>query len=408
MEFFETKTKNGIPVYFMQLSGLKSVACGALVNVGSRDEKNDQFGIAHALEHMPFKGTKKFSDSLSLQSYIEEVGGFINAVTNKDRTFFYSKVPDYEIERSINWLYEVLEQPLLREADWESEKKVIIEEIKKNNDNPNSYFFNLVMGNLFSSHPISHPVVGNEQSVSNLSISDLISFKTKFYNSSNYVFFVAGNIDSQKTLDLFEKYFGQLKSGQKNNKRVAALIKPDKKIFIGNKDFNQTKFDLSFFIDQISFDEKLALDFFTSMLNGGGASPLFQELRVKRNLIYSVGTSYYPGLDVGYFSVSMSTTSQKYEEINKLVLSIIDQTKEDEERFKKTKSRALGALAFSFESPFNIISSAANEMVYFGKPIGYKEYEEKIKNLTIGEIKKVVEKYLNQQNAYLNILLPKK
>ena len=407
MEFFEVKTKNGIPVYFMQISGLKSVACGALINVGSRDEDVNQFGIAHALEHMPFKGTKKFNDSLSLSGYIEEVGGRINATTNKDRTFFYSKVPDYEVERAIDWLHQVLEEPLLKESDWESEKKVIIEEIKRNNDNPASFFSNLVISNLFSTHPIGHPVLGTEQAISNLSISDLITFRKKFYNPSNYAFFVAGNIDNQKILGLLNHYFGEIEFGQKNSNRAGVLKMPDKKIFIGSKDFNQMKFNLSFFIDQVSFDERLALDFFVSMINVGGASPLFQELRIKRNLIYSVNTAYYPGLDVGYFSIVMNTSSQNYEEINKLVLSIIDQTKEDKNRFEKTKSMMLGELSFYFESPLNIISSAAKEMVYFGKPIGYKEYKEKIENLNFEKIKKVVEKYLNQQNSYLNILLLK-
>jgi predicted Zn-dependent peptidase len=409
MEFIETKLKNGVSLYMMPIAGIKSVACGAMINVGSRDELNEkEFGLAHALEHMPLFGTKKFPSPFLLSNYIEEVGGFRNAMTNKDRTLFYNKVPDYEIERSIDWLHEVLEEPLLLEDDLISSKKIIIEEIKKSSDNPEKYFFDFSSKNLYANHPLAHPILGSEESVKNLQISDLLDFYKKFYNLNNYTFFIAGNFENEKVLGLFEKYFKNGNNGVKNVRNAVNFSAPVQKNFIGIKDFKQSKIKLSFFIPQLSLEDKITLLFFANVLSGGSASPLYQELRIKRNLVYSVSTSYYIGIDIGSFSVSINTSFKDYKEIKKIIVNVIENTKNDQKRFEQTKKRMLGNLSFSFESPFNIIIEAASDKIYLGKPMGYEENRKMIKVVSLERIKFLVDKYFNEDNLYLNVLMSEK
>ncbi|MBU4348093.1 insulinase family protein [Patescibacteria group bacterium] len=407
MEFIETKMKNGASLYMMPMNSLKSVVCGALIRVGSRDELLEKnFGIAHALEHMPFKGTKNFPNPLSLSSYIEEVGGFKNASTSKDRTFFWNKLPDYELERSVNWLYEILEKPLLRESDLVAEKKVIFEEINKSNDNPDSYFWRLSYKNLFGNHPMAHSVLGTEESIQNLSVVDLINFHKKFYGVNNYVFFVVGNIDCDKVVNIFNQHF-QYTNNVEHSLISNEFSRPIQKEFINIKDFKQMKIRLSFFIQPPSLEDKIALYFLSDMLSSGMASPLFQEFRVKRNLVYSINSSYNVGIDQGLFSISMSTSFKDYNEIRKIVLDIIEKTKQNKNRFNHTKQRAIGSLSFAFESPFNTVIKASKDMVYLGKPMGYEEARRRIEAISLDKIKLLIDKYFNEDNLYLNVLMPK-
>jgi len=409
MEFIEAKMKNGSSIYMMPMNGLKSVACGALIRVGSRNELLEKdFGLAHALEHMPFKGTKNFPDSFSLSSYIEEVGGFKNALTNKDRTFFYNKLPDYELERSVNWLHEVLENPLLKESDLVTEKKVIFEEINRSNDNPDKYFWKLSYKNLFGNHPMAHPVLGTEESIRNLNVKDLINFHKKFYGANNYTFFAAGNIDCDNVLNIFNQHFQSTKNVIEKTSVPNEFVKPVQKEFVNIKDFKQMKVGLCFFIQPPSLEDKMALYFFSDMLSSGMASPLFQEFRVKRNLVYSINSFYNVGIDQGLFYISIATSFKDYSEIKKISLDVIERTKYDKNRFDHTKQRVLGNLSFAFESPFNTITEASKDAVYLGRPMGYEEIKRKIEMISLGSIRLLVDKYLNQDNLYLNILMPEK
>ncbi len=204
---------------------------------------------------------------------------------------------------------------------------------------------------------------------------------------------------------MFDKYF-ILKPGEKNVRAKTALAPSIKKEEIFYKKINQAQINLAIPVANAELKEKWALDLFASMLGRGMSSPLFEEIRDKRGLCYAVSASYFWGADYGLFRIYMGTDKEKYREAIDLALDILGKNKNNKVLLGKAKKMEFGELARRFENPLSIITRAAHDAAYFGKPYGLEDVERAIKDITIQDIEKVVEKYLKPDQFKTVILAP--
>lgn len=405
--FIKVKTKSGVPLWILSMPHLDSVNVGVAVNVGGRDEIwPKEAGIAHALEHMHFQGTKSFPNSKSVAEFIEETGGRINARTATERTLYHARVPAKYAERAVKIISEQIKYPLFPEEKIPIEMKNIVQEMGRRNDNPRQYLWTISQKFIYRDHPLSKDVLGLEESLRNFKREDFINFKKRYYNPSNYNFVVIGNIDPKTVASLFDKYFPE-KVGEEPNKRPVDIIKKGgEKRNVVKKDIEQTHISLSVPTAAARNKETLYLSFFASIISGGMSFPLFQEVRDKLGLCYEIGAGTNKQTDIGRFNIYVGTDHKKYKQAIEAIFQIIEKYKTDKKLLEKVKNIKLGRLALDYEDTGEILFQAADDIVYLDRPRGFDEIKEEIQSVKIENITKAVDKYLRKDLFFTTILAP--
>lgn len=407
LNFSQTITKSGAPLWTLTLPHSNSVAVGALVFAGTRDEIWPQeAGIAHALEHMHFQGTENFPTSKNVSAYIEEIGGKIKAWTWKEMTFYNVRVPASYSQRAIHIISEQLNKSLFPEEKIETEMKNIIQEIKRRNDDLPRLASTISNQLLYRNHPLSKDTLGIENSVLSFKKNNFFNFKNRYYNSGNYVFIVAGKITQNEALAIFNDYFSEGKNIKPNVRQTQKLTidAGEKKIIY--KDTEQLHIILSAASGSAKDKESLYLDFFRDMISGGISFPLFQEVRDKRGLCYAISASLNKWSDTGNFNIYIGTDPKRYKETIDTVLEIIEKYKSDAELLDKVKNLKIGKLDLLYENTFDIINAAAYDIAFISEPRDYEKIIKEIKEVNINDVKKAVDKYLKPKLIFTTILAP--
>lgn len=408
LNFTETKTKSGVTLWILSSTNFNSVAVGVIVKCGTRDEIwPKEAGIAHALEHMHLQGTKNFPNNLKTTEYIEEIGGRINAFTNNERTLYFVRVPSSYAERGIRIISEQIKNAIIPENKISIEMKNVVQEIKKKNDSPQGFLWTISQKFIYDDHPVGRETLGLEESVLAFKQKDFLNFKQRYYNSSNYVFVVVGNITEDAAVELFDKYFendSDIKSNIREEKSVMPKI--DRQ-FVYNKELNQLHISIDALIGRGQDKDSLYLEFFRDMISGGMSFPLFQEVRDKRGLCYSIWASIVKRTDVGSFNVYIGTDPKRYKEAISATLEVIKNSKSDINLLNKVKNLKLGKLMLNYENTLDIVQWAVNDILFWGRPRGFEEIKREIEEVKIEDIEKAVDKYLKPEMIYTTFLAPK-
>jgi len=408
LNFSETRTKSGVPLWTLSSPNYNSIAVGVIVKCGTRDEVwPKEAGIAHALEHMHFQGTESFPTSMKLAEYIEETGGRMNAFTNNERTFYFSRVPVNYAERATYIISEQIKRSIFPEEKIPIEMKNVVQEIRRRNDNPQQYLWLLGQKFIYNNHPLARDVLGIEESVSAFTRDDFLAFKKRYYDPSNYVFIAVGNIKESEALKLFDKYFEEKSEIEPNDRKKEKVVARSEKQFIETKDVNQLHISLDALIDEGKDKSSLYLEFFRDMISGGMSFPLFQEVRDKRGLCYSIGASVTKRSDIGCFSIYVGTDHKRCKEAISATLEVIEKSKSDKGLLEKVKNLKLGQLMLKYEDTQQIITMAVNDILFLGKPRGFEELKKEIEEVNIENIKESVDKYLNPDSIFTTMLAPK-
>lgn len=408
LNFSETKTKSGVSLWTLSSPNYNSVAVGVIIKCGTRDEIwPKEAGIAHALEHMHFQGTVDFPNNMKLTEHIEEVGGRINASTNNERTFYFTRVPSGYAERAAHVISEQIKNSIFPEDKISVEMKNIVQEIRRRNDNPQKYLWLLSKEFVYGNHPLGRDVLGTEESVLFFTKDDFLEFKKRYYDPSNYVFVAAGNITEDETLKLFNKYFEDKSKINPNKRRNEKVAAPSNKQFIKKKELDQLHISLDALIGEGKDKNSLYLEFFRDMISGGMSFPLFQEVRDKRGLCYQIFASITKRMDVGNFSIYIGTDPKRYKEAIDATFEVIEKSKSDISLLNKVKNLKLGQLMLRYENTQQIIAMAVNDILFLGAPRGFEETKKEIEEVNIENIKESVDKYLNPESIFTTLLTPK-
>ena len=392
----KTILKNGLTVISEFVPGVRSVSAGIWIKAGSRNENAGNMGTAHFLEHMVFKGTKNRS-ALKIALALEESGGHLNAYTSKEQTVFLAQSLDSEINNTIHVLADLVCNPLLRLRDLKKEKSVILEEILAVKDTPEDYIFDLFQENLFPEQSIGFPILGTKKSILPLKQEDVYNFWQQFYNAKNIVLSVAGNVDHNQLLKLAEKNFV---FGSSDQSDTYDSVSSSKNL---NIDFpepvNQCHICMGQEIPGYASSMRHAIIALNTYLGNGMSSRLFQLIREKHGLAYSVFSFLDLFRDAGIFGFYLGTDLKNKEkavdilhtEIEKLLQSALKKNVVD-----KIKKQLRGNLLLGLESTQRRMSRNAKNEIYFNKFISANE--------TIAEIDEINSQILLETSQKIFIM----
>ncbi len=413
MEWKKMKAECGSDIFVWYNPLNKSAAISATVRAGSCDEKwPEQAGLAHAMEHIVFEGTRHFSGSKELTERIESCGGSLNAFTSYELTHFYSVLPVKYAKRGFIHLREMLLMPSINPKNIETEMKNVIQEIKRSKNNPDNVTEEAFLKVIYGKHPFARPVMGTEESVNGFRRNDFLKWKKEMYYPENFTFIITGGLEPQKAKDLIDEMFDVDPVGKLPNIRnVSADLVGDtpRFVFVPRNDWKQSLIIIGTTISTGDSSDTLALDFFTDMINGQ-SGPLFQEVRTKRGLAYSVYSQTYNILKLlSPLMINIGTDPSKCEEVAKIVREVIDKSKNSKSLFRAAMEKVNGSLDIQIDaiSPERISDSTAYNIIVYGHPVTFEDIKKRIKSITLEQVEAAVNKYLNPDRMTTVVVGPK-
>jgi predicted Zn-dependent peptidase len=362
----KTVLDNGIRVITEQIPYLRSVSIGIWVTTGSRDERPQENGVSHFIEHLLFKGTERRS-AFDIAKEIDSVGGSLNAFTGREYTCFYAKVIDKNLPLAINLLSDIFLHSLMDGKDVEKERMVILQEIKMVEDTPDDLVHDLFNRICWGDHPLGFPIFGTSQLVQSFTRDQIYQFLKETYRPSRIIICAAGNLEHQEVVQRVEETFGLLSESNQTRERS----RPDSisTTNIWRRDLEQVHFCLGTKGLQYNDSQRFASYVLNTILGGGMSSRLFQEIRENRGLAYSV-YSYLPAyIDTGLVVVYAGTSGDSFREVIGLVLKEFDRFKTEPLKngeLETAKEQLKGNLLLGLESSDNLMSRLAKNEIYFG------------------------------------------
>ena len=342
---------NGLRVTSHRMPTMQSIALGIWIRVGGRYESEHNKGVSHFMEHLLFKGSKKFSYR-KLKESIEGVGGSLNGFTSEESTCYLVKIPSHHLEIAWDVLSDMVLNPLLPAREVEKERTVILEEIKMYKDQPQIYVYDLLDALLWPGQPLGAPIIGTTDSVAKMKREEILSFKKRFYTPVNIVISAAGQLKHEKLVRLAKKTFAYVKEGSVNDfvRAKEDQEMPGLKIFY--KETEQIHMALGFHSLKREHPLRHALGILNIVLGANMSSRLFNEVREKRGLAYEIGTIVKRYLDTGVFLVHAGIDNARVQEAVPLILGQLKVCKKEligQDEFKRAKEFYLGQLMLALE-----------------------------------------------------------
>ena len=387
---------NGVRILVEPVPYVKSAAIGLWCKTGSRHERDSEAGITHLIEHMLFKGTPTRT-AKDIAESIEGRGGVLNAFTDKESTCYYCRVLSDDTANGIDVLTDMMVHSNFDPKELETEEGVVCEEIKRSLDEPSDHVHELHLGHRWDNHPLGKPIIGTEESVMSFRREHILDYMDRQYRSENVLLAVAGNVDPEQIREEAEKVLGKLKSGatESQDPRPAGVAAVNEI----NKDTEQVHFCIG--SDAISiYDEELlpVMSIFDTALGGSMSSRLFQEVREKRGLVYSIGSytlSYGAG---GAYTVYGGTSKKHWEEVKAIVRTEFDKIMADgldDDELDRTKKSLSGHLVLALEGMSSRMMRMSRSELSFKRDVTVEESLERLNKVTNAQVKELANRILD-------------
>jgi len=376
---------------------------GLLVNTGSRDEEEHQHGIAHFIEHVIFKGTKK-RRAYHILSRLDDVGGDLNAYTTKEETAFYASFLSTHYERTIELISDIVFNSVFPENELAKEREVIIDEINSYKDSPSELIFDDFEEMIYAGHPIGRNILGTQSSIKSFGRAEIEDFMLNNYHTDQMVLCSVGNIQFSKLKRYSEKYFGPVPENARSGKRRAfTAYKPVSKLM--NLNTHQVHSILGNVAYNARNKKRLSLVLLNNLLGGQGLnSRLNLSLREKYGYAYNVESSFTPYFDTGVMSIYFGTDRDKYEKSLKLVhreLNKLCTNKLGTLQLKRAKDQMTGQIAISAENKENLLFTLGKSYLLFDKFEDLPEVYRQINSITANQLLDVANETLNPDQLSL-------
>jgi len=354
---------NGVRIVSEKMPYVRSAAIGIFVDVGSRDEKPSENGSAHYIEHMLFKRTSKHS-AAELAYAMDAIGGQVNAYTTRENTCFYARVLDTHLNTAIDLLSEMFFDCAFDEAETDSERGVILEEIGMYEDTPDDACYEKLMSSCFKG-ALGRPVLGKPSTLLKMTGVGLKEYKERLYTSKNIIISLCGNFDDSHIELIRERFSGLNESAQKKNRRAEY----GSQICVRRKKTEQNQFCLAFPSSPVSSDDRFALNLLSMILGGGVSSRLFQNIREKHGLCYSI-YSFQAGFeDLGLIAVATAVSRETEIKALGLIADELRRISGDgvtEEELHRAVEQAKSTLVMGLESTNSRMLKLGNSMLVLG------------------------------------------
>ncbi len=374
----EIITNRGIRVIFDRLENISTCSVGVFVKTGSKDESDQEEGISHVLEHMIFKGTSK-RDYFQISEEVDYLGASINAHTTKEETVFYINALTEFLEKSVDILFDIVTNSLIPEDELKKEKDVIVEEIKMYQDSPDDLVFELNYADCIKGQ-YSKPIIGTEESVRSFTSEMIKKYYKERYTKDNILIVVSGNFDKKEIIEKIDEYFSKLQENKVDRREnISFEFKEGRETH--EKDINQVNICISFEGKSYNSSERIYTDILANIMGGSMSSRLFQEIREKKGLAYSVYTYNQYYREGGVVTTYIGTNIESYKEAIDITLKEFSKMREEgitETELQKAKNKYLSKIAFSMENPRSRMSILGNYFVRRGKIIDIEKMKKEI------------------------------
>ncbi|HUO77665.1 MAG TPA: pitrilysin family protein [Thermodesulfovibrionales bacterium] len=403
--FKKYRLDNGIPLVTERIRNVHSVALGIWVKVGSRYELPEKNGISHFLEHMFFKGTRKRT-AKDIAVDIDSIGGDLNAFTSRETTTFYVKVLDEHLHRGIDLLTDIFLHSTFPETDMEKEKSIIKEEIKMVEDTPDDYIHDLFYLSVWGEEGIGQPILGRRDTIKSFASEDLMSHVRRYYGTKDTVIACAGNFEPEKLLHELNHILGGLRRGSEPKTGNAPLFKPVTKVY--SKDLSEVHSCIGVKGIAQGSGERYALYLLNAILGAGVSSRLFQEVREKRGLAYSIYSFIASYFDTGIWGVYAGSAKKRVSEVIEIIVKEMRELKDTitHDEFTRAKDQLKGNLVLGLESTNNRMQNIARQEIYHERYFSPEEIIREIDAVTLREVKELSEKLIGQGSIALTVLGP--
>lgn len=395
---------NGLRVVSEAMPQVKTVSVGIWVDAGARDETPEINGVAHMLEHMAFKGTERRS-ALAIAEEIEAVGGHLNAFTSREQTAYYARVMAEDTGLALDVLSDILQHSVFDAAELEREREVIIQEIGQAEDTPDDIIFDHLQETAFPAQALGRPILGSVERVNAMGRADLQGFLDRYYHAPNMVLVAAGAVDHDRLVEDAGRLLGGLKQSPRARQQNAEYAGGDRRV---ERDFEQAHVALA--LPGLAYDDPdyYAMHVYATVLGGGMSSRLFQEVREKRGLAYSVyafPSSYHDG---GLLTIYAGTGGEKLGELMPVLAGELGKLTDavDADELQRARAQLKVGLVSSLESSGARIEQLGRQMLLFGRPLDIDEMLTAVDRVDDVAVKRVADRVMRTAPPALAALGP--
>lgn len=403
-----TTLPGGLRVATCEMPHAETAAVGIWAGVGGRHEPARLNGISHFIEHMLFKGTARRS-ALRIMEEVEGVGGDLNAYTAEERTCYYATAAAEYFPRLCDVLCDLYVNPKFNPQDIERERGVIGEEILMYRDDPASFVQEMLNHNFWPGHPLGSPLTGTQETIDSFKRQDFLDYRASHYHRGSTVVSAAGKIHHDDVVERVVRALEDLPKGRKP--RVSKAPEPVKhpRVVVDQRDTQQTQIAIGFPGSSHHDARRYALQILHIILGGNGSSRLFQQLREKRGLCYSVSTHPSSFADTGLMNVSLGLEQKNVEKSLRLILAEFQTIKDKPVRaaeLKRAKEYAIGTSRMALERASNQNMRVGSSILVYGDILDPEEIHNRLRAVTAEDVQSVARDFLTPQRATAAVVGP--
>ncbi len=399
-----TTLPNGFRVVTEHMPGLQSAAIGVWVLAGARHEAPAQNGIAHFLEHMAFKGTTTRS-ALQIAEAIEDVGGYINAYTSREVTAFYARVLAEDVPLAVDVVADILRNPVFDPREIEIERGVILQEIGQALDTPDDIIFDWLQEEAYPDHPLGRTILGAEERVRAFSRADLKRFVDERYLPGQMILSAAGAVDHDALVRLAEALFGDMPASDRVEASAAQFAGGERRTV---KSLEQAHFALAFESPDYLDPAIHTAQIYASALGGSMSSRLFQEIREKRGLCYTIYAQAGAYSDTGMMTIYAGTSAEEMAGLAQITVDEMKRAAEDfgQAELDRARAQMKAGLLMGLESSSNRAERLARMLQIWGRVPRLEEVVDKIDAVSLGDLRALAEQIATKAPAALALYGP--
>lgn len=409
-DFSVFKLNNGQTVIIEEVHTNPIVTLDTWVKTGSINENDKNNGVSHFLEHLFFKGTTNHAPG-EFDKILEAKGAVNNAATSKDFTHYYITIPSKSFDLALEMHADMLQNPLIPRKELEKERKVVLEEISKDINSPSTKVYNNLIEMMYINHPYKRKVIGTSEIIENITRDEILDYFNTFYAPSNMVTIIVGDVDTKTTLEKVKQAFNAeyKKVPQKTfakEKQIPSLLRK-----IEGMETQSGYLLIGFRGVKITDKDSYALDVLSTILGDGRSSILYQNIKDKKQLAFSISASNSTFRDDGIFYISANFIPENYEKLEENIFYEIANIQKNgitSEQLQLAKNIIERDTYYARESISNIAQEIGYTMVTTGDIKFYENYLNNIKKVTASDVKRVANKYLGVQKAAISVVLPEK
>ncbi len=399
-----TVLPSGLRVVSRFTPGVETAAVGLFADVGSRHEEARLNGIAHLFEHMVFKGAGGRS-ARAISEAIEDVGGDLNACTERDGTSFTASVMAEHLDLGVELIADLVQRPHFDARDLDREKQVVLQELGEARDTPSDIIFDELWAAAYADQALGRSILGDEESVEAIAVEDLLAWRRDHYRGGGLILSAAGKVDHNALVTMADRHFADLRTGGGPGHDPARFTASAR---IGRTPSEQAHLTLAHGAPAAAADDYIAARLFADVVGGGMSSRLFQDVREERGLAYSVYSVVHPFADTGLFYTYAATAKRQSAEAAQLIDAVIRQAATDasEREVARVRTQARAGLLMSLETPWGQASYAARQLAVHGRLVDPAEVLDKIAAVTVDEVRAAGQRMVDGGAARATIGVP--